>query len=358
MGKPAESRSLLGHLINVSMPYDYTNPDWALFCQGITELTENFEPDTEEIQYICENTKTTNVKGFTVGFDLEIAYIKGEKVQRWANHIVRVPATGADTACDYIRFNKDEIMYGTNNQFIGVRRKATVYPNSIGGSADESLKTSLHVSASSDPQVGYITVDNSDPDYPVFSWTPATTNIAYITSPTEREIVTGNSVTISGTGIVGASVVVYYGIGKSTSPVTVNENGIWTTNISSDLLGTDVKVAAIQTLNGMSSVTSDPVSFTLVKNLEAPVITVPANGATNVEVSPTIAGTGRASAVVNVSDGTNTILSTTVNSDSTWSGVLSTPLSAGTSYTITASQTLGTTVSSSSSEVTFTTRSE
>ena len=150
MGKPAESRSLLGHLINVSMPYDYTNPDWALFCQGITELTENCEPYTEEIQYICENTKTTNVKGFTVGFDLEIAYIKGEKVQRWANHIVRVPATGADTACDYIRFNKDEIMYGTNNQFIGVRRKATVYPNSIGGSADESLKTSLHVSASSD----------------------------------------------------------------------------------------------------------------------------------------------------------------------------------------------------------------
>ncbi len=37
---------------------------------------------------------------------------------------------------------------------------------------------------------------------------------------------------------------------------------------------------------------------------------------------------------------------------------LSTPLSAVTSYTITASQTLGTTVSSSSSEVTFTTRSE
>ena len=168
MGKPAESRSLLGHLINVSYPYNYSSPEWELFCQGITELTETFEADTEDVQYICEITKTTNVKGFTVGFDLEIAYVKGEKCQRWVNRIVRVPPTGAATSCDYIRFNKDEIMYGTSNQFIGVRRKAIVYPNSIGGAANESLKTSVHISGTSDPQVGYITVDSSG-ETPVFS---------------------------------------------------------------------------------------------------------------------------------------------------------------------------------------------
>ena len=76
----------------------------------------------------------------------------------------------------------------------------------------------------------------------------------------------------------------------------------------------------------MSSVTSDPVSFTLVKNLEAPVITVPANSATNVELTPTIAGTGRSRATVNVSDDSNTILTVSVNSNSTWSGVVTNPL--------------------------------
>ena len=357
MGKPAESRSLLGHLINVSYPYNYSSPEWELFCQGITELTETFEADTEDVQYICEITKTTNVKGFTVGFDLEIAYVKGEKCQRWVNRIVRVPPTGAATSCDYIRFNKDEIMYGTSNQFIGVRRKAIVYPNSIGGAANESLKTSVHISGTSDPQVGYITVDNSG-ETPVFSWTPATTEVPVIKSPAENSILSGENVTVSGLGIVGATVVVYYGQGKSTSPVTVNESGVWTTTISSQNLDTNVKIAAIQSINGMSSVTSDPVSFTLIKNLEAPVITVPANGATNVELTPTIAGTGRPGATVNVSDGTNTILTVSVNSDSTWSGVLSNSLTAGHEYTINATQTLGTTISSPSSNVSFRARSE
>ena len=357
MGKPAESRSLLGHLINVSYPYNYSSPEWELFCQGITELTETFEADTEDVQYICEITKTTNVKGFTVGFDLEIAYVKGEKCQRWVNRIVRVPPTGAATSCDYIRFNKDEIMYGTSNQFIGVRRKAIVYPTSIGGAANESLKTSVHISGTSDPQVGYITVDNSG-ETPVFSWTPATTEVPIIKSPVENSILSGENVTVSGLGIVGATVVVYYGQGKSTSPVTVNESGVWTTTISSSNLDTNVKIAAIQSINGMSSVTSDPVSFTLIKNLEAPVITVPANGATNVELTPTIAGTGRPGATVNVSDGTSTILTVSVNSDSTWNGVLSNSLTAGHEYTINATQTIGTTISSPSSNVSFRARSE
>ena len=133
--------------------------------------------------------------------------------------------------------------------------------------------------------------------------------------------------------------------------MTVNESGVWTTTISSQNLDTNVKIAAIQSINGMSSVTSDPVSFNLIKNLEAPVITVPANGATNVELTPTIAGTGRPGATVNVSDGTNTILTVSVNSDSTWSGVLLNSLTVGHEYTINATQTIGTTISSPSANV-------
>lgn len=122
MGQPAEARALVAHLLNVRLPYDYANPDFALLCQGISELTENFEADTEDVQYICETTKTTNTKGYKVGFDLSIGYIKNNKVQKWVNKILRKPPTGSATACDYIRFNKDEVMYGTNNQFIGGAR--------------------------------------------------------------------------------------------------------------------------------------------------------------------------------------------------------------------------------------------
>ena len=95
--------------------------------------------------------------------------------------------------------------------------------------------------------------------------------------------------------------------------MTINESGIWTTTISSSNFDTNVKIDEIQSTNGMISVTSDLVSFTLIKSIEAPVITVPANGATNFELTPTIAGTYRPGTTVNVSDSTNTILTVSVN---------------------------------------------
>lgn len=358
MGQPAEARALVGHLLNVRRPYDYTNPLWALVCQGVEELTENFEADTEDVQYICETTKTTNVKGYNVGFDLEMKYVKDSKIQKWANHIVRIPPTGSATSCDYIRFNKDEIMYGTNNQFIGVRRHATVQASSIGGSATDSLTTSLSINASSDPEVGYITIDNSDVNNVVYSWTPATTEAPIITSPVENSTQSGSTITITGTGIVGATVTVYYGLNQSLPSVTVNANGIWSTTISASQLDTIVTIAAIQTVNGMSSVTSDTVTFSVIGSLSAPTITVPANNTTGISRTPTISGTGRSGATITVSDGTNTILTTTVSSSNTWTGVVSNQLTAETEYTITATQNIGTVISPASTSVTFTTVAE
>ena len=40
MGTPAESRSLVAHLINARIPYSYETPKFLLMCEGITELTE------------------------------------------------------------------------------------------------------------------------------------------------------------------------------------------------------------------------------------------------------------------------------------------------------------------------------
>ena len=144
---------------------------------------------------------------FIIKIYLELKYIKNNKIQKYANRLIRKPPTGSNTKCDYIRFNKDEIMYGTNNQFIGVRQQATVYPESIGGAASDSLTTTLNINASSDPEVGYITVStDSTTVMPTYSWTPATTEVPIITSPAENSTVTGTSVTISGTGVAGATV--------------------------------------------------------------------------------------------------------------------------------------------------------
>ena len=57
MREPAESKSLLGYLINVSYLYNYNSPECELFRQGIKELTETFEADIEDVQYIFKIPK-------------------------------------------------------------------------------------------------------------------------------------------------------------------------------------------------------------------------------------------------------------------------------------------------------------
>lgn len=139
MGQPAESRRLVRHLLNIRRPYSYENPDLRIICQGVTELTETFEAQTNDVQYICETSSTTNVTGYKVSFPLSMGYIKDDPVELWIDWVIKTLPTGAATACDYIRVNTAEEMFGTTNAYIGVRRKGTVQAGSIGGASKDSM---------------------------------------------------------------------------------------------------------------------------------------------------------------------------------------------------------------------------
>jgi hypothetical protein len=143
-------------------------------------------------------------------------------------------------------------------------------------------------------------------------------------------------------------------------PVTADASGNWSTTISVSELGNLAKIAATQSVNGVGSVTSEVVGFTAISSVEAPVITVPVNGATDVSLTPTISGTGVAGATLKVKSGNDEILSTTVSSSGQWTGTVSNEnaLTANTEYTITATQTLGNVTSSASTAVSFTTVSQ
>ena len=181
MGVPAETRSILGHLFNISMPYSYENPVFELVCGGVEELNEEFDPDTDPIQYICENTKTTVVSGYDVSFSVDVQYIKSSKMQNFINDLVRRMPVGRDCAFDYIRFNKAETIFGQQNQFIGIRRRATICPNSIGGSAGDPLSCTLDIHGSGSGEVGVVTVTTVS-GHTMFSWIPATTSVPYIST--------------------------------------------------------------------------------------------------------------------------------------------------------------------------------
>ncbi len=376
MGIPAEARRVLRHLINISTPYSYDSPDFALCCPGVEELTENFEADTEDIQYICAQTKTRNIKGFTVGFDLSLKYIQDSRMQKWANRIFRNPPTGLAASCDYIRFNLCEPMFGEDNRYIGVRRKAAVEPSSIGGAATDSMTSALHISGISDPEIGYVTVENPGTENVKFTWTKAELPQPVILIPKDGFVAkeddkTDNKVEISGTGQPKAAVTVSYttdknSTAKSLTDTTVEDDGTWKTSLPLDNIKESVKIKAAATLKddkGNSSISSDTVEFKVLKKPDPPKITYPKDKDKDISVSPTITGTGISGAKVTVTitpDGgdTSKTFSSNVLASGAWNVDISQKdaLEAGKSYKLKANQALNDVKSDDSTEITFTTK--
>jgi len=293
-GQP-EKRSTLGHLLNVSMPFSNTEPVWRLICKGVSELTEEFNPDTDDQQFICEDVKTTILKTYAPSFEVSMGYQKDDLIQYYFDVMSRRLPTGEKTKIEYIRFNKNETMFGTNNQFIGVKFQANVYFSSVGGAGDDYLTSVMNVSATGNPEVGYVLVTDTGNGY-LYTWTAANVEVPFVTSfeymngstPETKSIADyyiSNAIDIPS----GVSTLTVRGKGeknnyielKSSGDLTgsdqqVSESGNWSMNIT--LTGNGEKnIAFIQKdsngLNAKQSVTTQ--SFNIKLPEESPTVPVP-----------------------------------------------------------------------------------
>lgn len=194
MATTPQTRSTLKHILNVSMPFvsdDGTgvanNPDvvWVPICDGITELTEEFNPDTDEVQYICDDKKTTILKSYAPSMEIEMGYQKGSELQEYFDVMSRsLPIGDKKNDIEYIRYNKNEPYPGSTNKFVGVLRGGTVQFSSIGGSAEDPLGSTMTINSrptdQSSETVGYVTVSEGDASTPKYVWTAANTEIPYL----------------------------------------------------------------------------------------------------------------------------------------------------------------------------------
>lgn len=251
-GQP-EKRSTLGHLLNVSMPFSTTEPVWRLICKGVSELNEEFNPDTDEQQFICEDVKTTILKTYAPSFEVSMGYQKDELIQYYFDVMSRRLPTGEKTNIEYIRFNKNNTIYGTINQFIGVKYKGNVYFNSVGGSGDEYLTSVMTISATGNPEVGYVSVTNTG-DGATYTWNKANIEIPFVnlfrytsgTTPVVKSIedyYTHNFIEIPlGVGsftVVGKGEKNHYvylqssaGLSNPSNYVSVSDSGDWSMDIN------------------------------------------------------------------------------------------------------------------------------
>ena len=356
-GQP-EKRSTLGHLLNVSMPFSTTEPVWRLICKGVDELTEEFNPDTDEQQFICDDVKTTILKTYAPSFEVSMGYQKDDLIQYYFDVMSRRLPTGEKTNIEYIRFNKNETMFGTNNQFIGVRWNANVYFDSVGGSGDEYLTSVMNIAATGTPEVGYISVTDTG-NGAIYTWNKANIEVPFVTSfeyvdPSKQvgqqnvtftmsgyypgyEIPNNvSTLTVRGQGVSGNTIELKADSGLSATDTVVQGAGDWSSTINLSGEGTK-SFAFIQKDNASptpnQSVNTQAFTFKLPTSIPDPV-SVPfvktinsvdtENVNSNTEISGTqftVTGSGNKGYNISLEKNSNIISAdnVTVDQNGTWS---------------------------------------
>lgn len=347
----AENRSMLAHILNVSIPYTPTNAEYVLICDS-SELSESLDPDTKDTRYICSDTTTTTILGYTISFDIESEYNKDSRyIQYISRHFINKPK-GSSANSDYLRFVKTDLVYGTSNKYFGVRQPCTVAPSEIGGSSDDPLGMTVTISGRGDSEPGYITITDG-----AYSFEPATTAIPTISDPKYSQALTSDTYAIVGTGVAGATVTITNSNGTVLGTTTVSGTAWTFTPSGTPLSEGSNTIVATQKLGTKDSLPSMPVTFTVNTSTTPPAKPTfinPSPASTVTTQKPLIVGTGIIGATVTVKKAAAVVGTASVASNGMWMFTPAENLAEG-ETTLTATQKiLGGAVASAEETLTFT----
>ncbi len=167
----AEMREKLMHFFNIGTA---DAAEYVLLGDGITSLTEEFNPESETKQYINQANGTTSIKSYTPSITVEKEYIKDDKLQVWINEKIKILPIGSEAQSDYVRINVLETPT-SEGVYPAVKRKCSYQFDSIGGDAGSELINSMTLGGIGDGIQGTFDVKTN-------TFTPATTTTTTTTS--------------------------------------------------------------------------------------------------------------------------------------------------------------------------------
>ena len=172
MAKTPQKRSAIQHLLLTSAAG--SSETFSLINEGVTDLTEEFNPDDETLQYIAEDTKTSFVKAYAPSISLTAAIVADDPVCDYIRKKVNELSPGSDSDTEYIRFclldiPEDVESTDTKKYYIGYRRKANIAVSNIGGGAEDYLSAEVTINGKGGQTQGYVTVDTST-GAPTYTW--------------------------------------------------------------------------------------------------------------------------------------------------------------------------------------------
>lgn len=149
----AEMRDMLRHYFNIGT---LASPKWVLLGDGITALTEEFNPESDTKQYIHQKNGTTNLKSYTPSISVEREYISDD-LQEWMDGKIKTLPTGSQAVSEYVRINLLDTPTSTG-AYPAVKRKCTYQFDSVGGDAGSELVSAMTLGGVGDGEQGTFVV--------------------------------------------------------------------------------------------------------------------------------------------------------------------------------------------------------
>lgn len=125
---------------------------------GYTELTEDWGPKVNTVQYVNMSSESASVDGYSFSLSPERECLSDE-LQTAINTLAKTFPTGAACETYYYRFFKTD-MTGTGTMSgEGIKVPVVVTISSVGGSAGEALKSTIQIQGNGEASTCTINVD-------------------------------------------------------------------------------------------------------------------------------------------------------------------------------------------------------
>lgn len=124
---------------------------------GYKEITEDWGPDIDTIQYVNMKSKSSTLKGYDLSITPEREHIK-DSMQTAINNLFKKFPTGDGCNTYYYRFYKTDI---TENSGECIRVPVIVAPSSTGGEGGGVLNSGIQIKGNGDVELGTITITKS-----------------------------------------------------------------------------------------------------------------------------------------------------------------------------------------------------
>ena len=160
MASPKQ-RYVLQHALEFE-PVGGSGKSIHLISQGVSELTEEFNPETEETHYIGDQYGTTTLKRYAMTVPLTMEYVDDDEVCKFIRSMAMQMSTGSDADVEYIRFStldKETTPAGqTGDFYTAYKYKASISISSMGGAGEDYLGIEAQINLRGDPTKGKIAI--------------------------------------------------------------------------------------------------------------------------------------------------------------------------------------------------------